>query len=81
MSEPRVLRLHRGLYVGAAIEQALELYAAHAQIERAEEGEHVILRIESARPGRAERVARELANYALGLTIQARAATTGAATR
>lgn len=81
MSEPRVLRLHRDLYVGSAIDQALELYGAHARIARADEGEHVVLRIESARPGRAERVARELANYALGLTIQARGVETGAAAR
>ena len=67
-----VLRLHRGLYVGSAIDQAVELYAGHAQIARTEDGEHVVLSIESGRPGRAERVAKELANYALGLTIQAR---------
>ena len=32
----------------------------------------LLKRIESAKPGRSQRVARELGNYALGLTIQAR---------
>lgn len=75
MSEPRVLRLHRELYLGSAIDQAVELYGGHARIARSDDVDHVVLCIESARPGRAERVARELANYALGLTIQAQAGT------
>ena len=72
MSEPRVLRLHHGLYLKKAVDEAIALYAAHAQIVRNEEEEHTVLHIESPRPARAEKVARELANYALGLTIQAR---------
>lgn len=79
MSDPRVLRLHRALYASSAIEQAIELYAPHAEIARAEEGDHVVLSIASPRPGRAERVARELANYALGLTVQTRGGAAGAA--
>lgn len=79
MSEPRVLRLHRELYVGSAIDQAVALYGGHAEIARSDDADHVVLRIASERPGRAERVAKELANYALGLTIQARGANTGAA--
>lgn len=72
------LRLHRDLYVASAVDEAVKLYAAHATITRADEGDHVVLRLESPRPGRAERVARELGNYALGLTIQARGTNTGA---
>lgn len=68
------LRLHRSLYAEPALADAIRLYAAHAEITREAEGEHHVLRIESARPGRGARVARELANYALGLTIQARGA-------
>lgn len=71
------LRLHRGLYTQVAIEEAIGLYQNHAEISRAEDGEHVVLRIASQRPGRAEKVTKELANYALGLTIQARGAGPG----
>ncbi len=70
MSETRVLRLHRDLYASAAIESAIATYAKHATLARTEEDPHVVLTIASERPGRAEKVMRELANYALGLTIQ-----------
>lgn len=74
------LRLHRGLYGGAAIDEAIALYAGHAKIERRDDGEHVVVSVESERAGRAAKVARELGNYALGLTIQShKAAASGAA--
>ena len=66
------VRFHRELYAGTALDPAIELYAKHADIARADDGEHVVVTIESAKPGRAEKVARELGNYALGLTIQTR---------
>ena len=64
------LRLHRQLYDTKAIDDAIALYAGHAKIERRDEGEHVVLGVQSEREGRAVKVARELGNYALGLTIQ-----------
>ncbi len=79
MSEPRILRLHNDLYAAKAVDEAIALYAAHAQITRADEGEHTVLHIESPKPARAEKVAKELANYALGLTIQTRVSRTGVA--
>lgn|GEM_PF-953455 len=79
MSEPRILRLHSELYVNAAIEEAIGLYRNHAEITRTEEGPYTMLSITSPRPARAEKVAKELANYALGLTIQARGAGPGVA--
>lgn len=81
MSEPRdatELRLHRELYAGTALDQAIELYAGHADITRTDDGAHTVVTIASARPGRAQKVARELGNYALGLTIQARVNSAGA---
>ncbi len=72
MSESRTVRLHGGLYSAKAIEEAIALYTNHAQITRTEDGEHTVLHIQSPKPARAEKVSRELANYALGLTIQSR---------
>lgn len=72
------VRFHRTLYASTAVDRAIALYEKHATIARAESGDHVLVTIESSKPGRAERVARELANYALGLTIQARGAAGGA---
>jgi hypothetical protein len=71
------LRLNRALYAESAIDEAVATFAAHAEIARAEEGELIVLAISSERAGRAERVAKELANFALGLTIQARGGAAG----
>ncbi|MBX3252041.1 MAG: HxsD-like protein [Myxococcales bacterium] len=71
------LRLHRGLYGANAIDEAVAIYAPHAEIAREVDGDHVVLRVTSDREGRAERVAKELANYALGLTVQGRDAVGG----
>jgi hypothetical protein len=68
------LRLHRELYVEKAIDDAIALYAAHATIAKADDGAYVTVSVASDRPGRADRVARELGNYALGLTIPLRTA-------
>lgn len=70
------LRFHRELYDGNAIDEAMKVFAAHATFEQAEEPAHWILRVtgrDSGRdPSREKRIAGELANYALGLTIGAR---------
>jgi hypothetical protein len=72
------LRLHRAVYTGVAVDEAVRVYATYAQIERAPEPEgeapdagHHVVRVTAATPKREQRVARELANYALGLTIAA----------
>jgi hypothetical protein len=64
------LRFHRELYRGTAIDEALKVFAAYAQFEQAEEPSHWIVRVTSADPAREKRIARELSNYALGLTIK-----------
>jgi hypothetical protein len=80
MSEPRTLMLHRTLYDSEAIDRAITTYAGHATITRSDSGDHVRIVIERDPPARAERIARELANFALGLTIQTRGGVTGGAT-
>jgi capsular polysaccharide biosynthesis protein len=59
------VRFHRELYVEKAIDDAIALYAAHATIAKKDDGAYVTVSVASDRPGRAERVARELGNYAL----------------
>lgn len=65
------LRLHRTLYRGTAVDAALVVYASYATFEHLEEGDHWVVRVSSTSPARERRVARELANYALGLTVAA----------
>jgi hypothetical protein len=64
------LRFHRDLYAGTAIDAALVRLAAYAQFERAEDGPHFVVRVSADSEKRARRVARELVNFALGLTVE-----------
>ena len=68
----RELRLNRELYRGEAIDQAVKLYERFAKFELTEEPEHWVVKVEASSEKRARRVADELANYALGLTMEDR---------
>lgn len=63
------LRLHRELYLEEALAQAIDLYREHASIERRSTEEAFVLSVTSKTADEHE-VADELANYALGLTIE-----------
>jgi hypothetical protein len=65
------LRLHRTLYLGTAVDEAIKVYGAYATFEQQEQDDHWVVRVSSTSPARERRVARELANYALGLTVAA----------
>ncbi len=66
------LRLHRELYDGAAVDSAMKVYAPHATFERSEQPSHWVVQITSRSVERERRIAGELANYALGLTVKGR---------
>ncbi len=68
----REVRFHRELYRGELVDQAIRVYERFATIERREEPSHWVVVVSGSSPERARRVADELANYALGLTIQQR---------
>jgi hypothetical protein len=65
------LRFHRTLYRGTSVDEAIKVYGAYATLEQLEEGDHWVVRVSSTTPARERRIARELANYALGLTVAA----------
>ncbi len=64
------LRFHRELYDGRAIDEALKTFAKFASFEQAEEPSHWIVRITGKDSVRERRIANELGNFALGLTIK-----------
>jgi hypothetical protein len=64
------LRFHRELYAGTAIDAALVRLADFATFERNEDGAYFVVRVDATTTGRAHKVAGELANFALGLTIE-----------
>ena len=63
------LTFHKELYDGFALDEALKVYERFGTLERAEEEGRWVVRVTAA-PPREERIARELSNYALGLTIE-----------
>ena len=65
------LRFHRTLYRGTSVDEAIKVYGSYATLEQVEEGDHWVVRVSSTSPARECRIARELANYALGLTVAA----------
>jgi hypothetical protein len=69
------LRFHRTLYPAAAVAGAGRTFAAHAAIEIVDDGaahpDYVLLRLTAREPELEPRLALELANYALGLAIEA----------
>jgi len=63
------LRFHRGTYDEAAIDEAIRTFAPHAKIEKIDEVDAWLLRIEANKPKLQRRIVGELGNYALGMTI------------
>jgi hypothetical protein len=63
------LRFPRAVYAGAAVDQAVKTFAAFAAFELSEEPEHWRVRLSAHAPGEERRLAGELGNYALGVTI------------
>ena len=64
------LRLDRELYDEAAVAEAAQVYGRFGAIERADDAQAWVVRVSHADPARERRLARELANHALGRTIE-----------
>lgn len=66
------IRFHQDLYVGSAVDEALQVFRKFAAFDRAEEPPYWVVRVSGPSDRRERLVARELANYALGLTVHRR---------
>jgi hypothetical protein len=64
------LRFHRELYDGRAVDEAIKTFERYATIEREQGDTHWIVRVTSDVAARERRVAGELENFALGLTVR-----------
>lgn len=64
------LRFHRELYPGEAVDAAIKTLEPWAQITREASPSHWIVRLEARSPAAERRIAGELANFALGLTVR-----------
>jgi hypothetical protein len=66
------LRFHKRVYAGTAVDEAVKVFGPYATFALREEPEHWIVALTAADPKRERRVAGELGNYALGLTVRDR---------
>ena len=66
----RELRFHRQVYRGEAVDESVKLFERFADFELAEEDHHWVVRLTAKDPKKERRIAGELANYALGLTVK-----------
>lgn len=64
------LRFHREIYAGEALDEAMKAFAAHADFQRAEEPGHWVVEVTARKPALERRIAGELSNWALGLTVR-----------
>jgi hypothetical protein len=64
------LRLHREIYAGEAVDAAMKAFAPHAELAGREEPSHWIVEIVAKNPRLERRIAGELGNWALGLTVR-----------
>jgi hypothetical protein len=66
------LRFHRDLYRGESVDEAVKAFAKFARFDLREEDKHWVVEVHGPNPEREKRIANELANYALGLTLRTR---------
>ena len=64
------VRFHRDLYAGVAVDEAVKAYARFAEFQLEESPGEWVVRITARTPEREKKVARELGNMALGLTVR-----------
>lgn len=64
------LRLHREIYRGTAVDEAVKVFGRFGRFTLVEEASHWIVRIEAKSPAREQQLAGEIGNYALGLTVR-----------
>lgn len=64
------LRFHRELYPGEAVDVAIQTFEPWAQITRDESSTHWIVRLSAGSTAAERRIAGELSNFALGLTVR-----------
>lgn len=64
----RVVRFHREVYRGEAVDEAVKLLERFATFARKEEPAHWVIEVSSSSPARERKVALELGNHALTLS-------------
>lgn len=66
------LSFDKSLYVGTAVDEAVKVFAAHGTFALEETPAAWVVQVSHPDAARERRIADELGNFALGLTVQAR---------
>jgi len=66
------LRFHRHVYRGTAVDEAVKSFGSFAEFDLVEEADYWVVRLTARDPARERKIAGELGNWALGLTVQKR---------
>lgn len=66
----RELRFDKAVYAGEAVDEAVKALAGHGEFDLTEEEGVWVVKVTAKNPGLERRVAGELGNFALGLTIR-----------
>jgi len=68
----RELRFDKGLYPGEQVDAAVKVFARYGRLETRDDDASWIVAITAKTPAHERRLAGELGNYALGLTLRHR---------
>lgn len=66
------LAFHKSLYAGKAVDEAVKVFSTYGTFELSETEAAWVVQLTVTDERRERRIARELGNYALGLTVQSR---------
>ncbi len=66
------VRFHRELYEGTSVDEAVKVFGRFGTFEMVEDPAYWVVKVTCKTETRERQVQRELANYALGLTIKER---------
>jgi hypothetical protein len=70
----RELRFAKGLYEGTQVDAAVKVFERFGELSTKEADDAWIVTVDASSDARVRRLAGEIANYALGLTIRSRGA-------
>ncbi len=71
----RTLRFHKTVYAGESVDEAVKTFERFASFSLTDDDAHFIVTFEAKRPELEKRIAGELGNFALGLTVKRRGET------
>jgi hypothetical protein len=66
------LRFHRQIYRGTAVDEAVKSFGTFAEFALTEEPDYWVVQLTAKDPAKETKIAGELGNWALGLTVQKR---------